>query len=136
MAQIDYYLWTGSPWCYLAGDRLEQIAAEHGAAVTYRPLDLMQLLDRTGGVRPEARHPSRLDYRHRELKRWSEHLDLPLNLRPRCGRPSSAPSSYAIIAAQAAGKGDVGALVPAVPGRGDLAACAGVRAAAPGRVKR
>ena len=51
MAHIDYYLGTISPWCYLAGDRLEQIAAKHGASVTYRPLDVLQLFDRTGGTR-------------------------------------------------------------------------------------
>ncbi len=34
MAHIDYYLGTISPWCYLAGDRLERIAREHKATVT------------------------------------------------------------------------------------------------------
>ena len=57
MAQIDYFFGTISPYAYLAGDRLERIAERHGARVTYRPLDIMQLFDRTGGVRPAARHP-------------------------------------------------------------------------------
>ena len=60
MAAIDYYFSTISPWAYLAGDRLERIAARHGASITYRPLDLMQLFDRTGGQRPQDRHPARL----------------------------------------------------------------------------
>lgn len=114
MAQIDCYLGTVSPWCYLVGDRLERIAARHGAQVAYRPLDVAQLLDRTGGVRVEALHPGRAAYRAEELARWAGHLGMPLNLKPRFGTPSSAPSSYAIIAAQAAGSGDVGALVQAV----------------------
>ena len=62
MTQIDYYLSTISPYAYLAGDRLEKLADRHGARVTYRPLDIMQLFDRTGGVRPPARHPARMDY--------------------------------------------------------------------------
>ena len=52
MPHIDYYFGTGSAWAYLAGTRLEDIAARHGAAITYKPLDLMQLFDRTGGIRP------------------------------------------------------------------------------------
>lgn len=110
MANIDYYLGTISPWCYLAGDRLEQIAARHGAQITYKPLDLLQLFDRTGGVRPAQRHASRMEYRAQELPRWAEHLGMPLNFKPAHWPVNMAPSSYAIIAAQAAG-GDVGALV-------------------------
>lgn len=110
MAHIDYYLGTISPWCYLAGDRLEQIAASHGATVTYKPVDLMQLFDRTGGTRPADRHPSRMVMRTQELTRWADHLGLPFNLKPAHWRVNMAPSSYAVIAAQEAG-GDVGGLV-------------------------
>lgn len=111
MAHIDYYLGTISPWAYLAGARLEEIAARHGASITYKPLDALQLFDRTGGVRPAQRPPARQDYRLQELARWSAHLDMPLNLRPAFAPVNMAPSSYAIIAAQASGGGDVGALV-------------------------
>lgn len=117
MATIDYYLGTISPWCYLAGDRLEKIAQKHGATITYKPLDLLQLFDRTGGVRPAARHPSRLAYRKQEMLRWSAHLGMPMNMRPAHWPVNMAPSSYAIIAAQDAGA-DVGALV-----QGFLRAC-------------
>ncbi|MEE2862076.1 MAG: 2-hydroxychromene-2-carboxylate isomerase [Paracoccus sp. (in: a-proteobacteria)] len=110
MAHIDYYLGTISPWCYLAGDRLEKIAARHGAQVTYKPLDLLQLFDRTGGVRPANRHASRMEYRAQELPRWADHLGMALNLKPAHWPVNMAPSSYAIIAAQEAG-GDVGRLV-------------------------
>lgn len=110
MAHIDYYLGTISPWCYLAGDRLEEIAGRHGASITYKPVDLMQLFDRTGGVRPADRHPSRMEMRVQELTRWSEHLGLPFTLKPAHFPVNMAPSSYAVIAAQEAG-GDVGGLV-------------------------
>ncbi|WP_265500493.1 2-hydroxychromene-2-carboxylate isomerase [Paracoccus beibuensis] len=110
MAHIDYYLGTISPFCYLAGDRLEAVAARHGAKITYKPLDLLQLFDRTGGKRPADRHVSRMEYRAQELPRWAEHRGMPLNLKPAHWPVNMAPSSYAIIAAQAAG-GNVGALV-------------------------
>lgn len=111
MAEIDYYFSPISPWAYLAGDRLERIAERHGATITYRPLDLMQLFDRTGGVRPQNRHPSRLEYRRQELPRWAEHLGMPINID--VPMTNAAPSAYAIIAAQESG-GDVAALVRAI----------------------
>ncbi|MRX51766.1 2-hydroxychromene-2-carboxylate isomerase [Paracoccus sp. S-4012] len=113
MAHIDYYLGTVSPWCYFGHDRFEQIAARHEASVTYKPIDLFQLFDRTGGVRPQARHPNRLAYRSQELARWADYLELPLNAPPN-PFPNTAPSSYAIIAAQASRTGDTGRLVGAV----------------------
>lgn len=111
MAHIDYYFGTPSPWTYLAGSRLEEIAARHGADITYKPVDLPQLFDRTGGTRPANRHPSRQAYRDQELRRWSEHLGMALNLRPAFWPVNPAPSSYAVIAAQAAGGGDLPGLV-------------------------
>ena len=113
MAHIDYYLGTMSPYCYLAGDRLERIAEKHGATITYKPVDLWQLFDRTGGVRPVARHPSRVEYRDQELARWAAHLGVALNLKPAFFPVNTAPSSYAVIAAQDAGGGDLAALVQA-----------------------
>ncbi|WP_299841258.1 2-hydroxychromene-2-carboxylate isomerase [uncultured Paracoccus sp.] len=110
MAHIDYYLGTISPWCYLAGNRLEEVAGRHGATITYKPVDLMQLFDRTGGTKPADRHPSRMEMRAQELTRWSEHLGMPFNLKPAHWPVNMAPSSYAVIAAQEAG-GDVGGLV-------------------------
>ena len=33
MPSIDYFFATLSPYCYLAGDRLEKIAAKHDAQI-------------------------------------------------------------------------------------------------------
>ncbi|MCU0802183.1 MAG: 2-hydroxychromene-2-carboxylate isomerase [Rhodobacteraceae bacterium] len=114
MAHIDYYFAAISPFTYLAGQRLEQIAAKHGATITYKPLDPMALFPRTGGQVPKDRHPSRMDYRAQELRRWSAVLAMPLNLKPAFWPTNAAPASYAIIAAQKVGGGDLGGLVHAV----------------------
>jgi len=110
VAHIDYFFSTLSPFTYLAGTRLEEVAARHGATIAYRPLDIMQLFPRTGGTPPGQRHPSRQEYRAQELLRLSRHLDMPLNLRPAHFPTNAAPSSYAVIAAQEAGGGDLGKL--------------------------
>jgi len=114
MAHIDYYFSTLSPFAYLAGSELEQVAARHGASVTYKPLDIMALFARTGGTPPAERHPARNAYRAQDLPRQAARRGLPLNLKPAHWPTNPAPSSYAIIAAQNAGEGDVGALVQSV----------------------
>ena len=111
MADIEYFFSTLSPFAYLAGNRLEEIAAKHGASIEYIPVDLMTLFTRTGGTAPKHRHPSRMEYRAMELKRQSDKAGLTLNLQPAHWPVNAAPSSYAIIAAQNAGGGDVGRLV-------------------------
>jgi len=110
MAHIDYFFSTLSPYAYLAGTRLEDVAAKHGATITYKPLDVVALFGRTGGTPPKERHPSRQQLRAQELTRQSKKLGLPLNLQPAFWPTNGAPSSYAIIAAQNAGGGDLGKL--------------------------
>ncbi|WP_417723373.1 2-hydroxychromene-2-carboxylate isomerase [Salipiger sp.] len=111
MAQIDYYFSTLSPFAYLAGPRFSEIASRHGAEVVYKPLDIMALFPRTGGTPPAQRHASRMQYRAEDLPRQARKAGLDLNLKPAHWPTNGAPSSYAIIAAQKAGGGDIGALV-------------------------
>lgn len=111
MAHIDYFFSTLSPYAYLAGTRLEEVAAKHGATITYKPLDVIALFGRTGGTPPRERHPSRQQLRAQELTRQSKKLGMPFNLQPAFWPTNGAPSSYAIIAAQNAGGGDMGMLV-------------------------
>ena len=111
MAHIDYFFATISPFTYLAGTRLEEIAENHGATLTYKPLDIIALFGRTGGVPPKDRHPNRQEYRLQELPRQAAKVGLPITVKPAFWPTNPAPSSYAIIAAQSAGGGDLGALV-------------------------
>ena len=114
MAHIDYYLFPLSPFTYLAGDRLERIAAQHGASVTYKPFDLIAAFARTGGTPLPERPKARLDYRAQDLMRTARALGMPFNLSPAHVPTNPAPAAFAIIAAQKAGGGDVGALVRAI----------------------
>ncbi|MBS1301301.1 2-hydroxychromene-2-carboxylate isomerase [Loktanella sp. SALINAS62] len=114
MAHIDYYFATISPYTYLCGVRPAEIAAAHGATLTYRPIDLMQVFSRTGGQAPADRHPSRQDYRAQDLRRRAMATGKPLIPKPAFFPTNPAPSSYAIIAAQADGSGDLAALVAGI----------------------
>lgn len=114
MMVFDFYFSTLSPFSYLAGTRPWEIAARHGAKVNCKPLDILALFSRTGGTPPGERHPSRQEYRLIELERQAAKLGLPVNLKPAHWPTNAAPSSYAIIAAQNAGGGDMGQLVHSI----------------------
>lgn len=100
MRHIDYYLTVVSPWVYLVGNRAAEIAARHGASLTYKPCDPVSLFARTGGKMLNERHESRQDYRLQELRRQSGKLDKPLNIQPAFFPTNPAPAGYALIAAQ------------------------------------
>lgn len=113
MVQIDYFLTTISPFCYLMGDRLETIAARHGATIRYIPIDGPALFPRTGGKVLAERHDSRKEYRLQELRRTARKLGVKLDLAPMYFPVNPAPSSYAVLAAIKAGGGDLPGLVQA-----------------------
>ncbi|MEM1267078.1 MAG: 2-hydroxychromene-2-carboxylate isomerase [Pseudomonadota bacterium] len=116
MAQIDYYFTPLSPFTYLAGLRLEEVAKARGAEIAYKPFNLAVLGKETGFTPPPQRHPSRQAYRLQELTRIAAEVDLPINLQPAHWPTNPVPASVAIIAAVEAGGGDVGALVHGLMG--------------------
>jgi 2-hydroxychromene-2-carboxylate isomerase len=111
MTHIDYYLSPISPWVHMAGTRPAQIAQAAGATLRYKPVDPTALFGRTGGKVLAERHDSRKEYRLQELARWAQRLELPITLQPAFFPTNPAPASYAIIAAQEAGGGDMAMLV-------------------------
>ncbi|SIO09864.1 2-hydroxychromene-2-carboxylate isomerase [Vannielia litorea] len=110
MPHIDYFFSTISPFTYLAGTRLEYIANRAGATIAYKPVDIMALFARTGGTPPGERHENRKAYRMQELKRAAAKTGLKMNFQPAHFPTNAAPSSYALIAAQAEGGGNLGDL--------------------------
>jgi 2-hydroxychromene-2-carboxylate isomerase len=110
MPHIDYFCSPISPNVYLAGTRLEDVAARYGATISYRPVDIPGLFARTGGVMLGERHPNRQEYRLQELRRGAVLAGVPINLNPAHFPTNAAPACYALIAAQAAGGGDLGEL--------------------------
>jgi 2-hydroxychromene-2-carboxylate isomerase len=110
MAHIDYYFTPLSPFAYLAGDRLEKVAAKHGATIAYKPVNFMRVMDAMGGLPVPKRHPARQKYRLQELPRIAKRNGLPLNLQPAHWPTNPVPATSAILAAAARGGGDIGKL--------------------------
>lgn len=111
MTVIDYYLFPLSPFSYLAGGRLEEIAERRGARIVYKPVQLFRIFEATGTPPVKDRHPSRQAYRLDDIARVARMEGLPVNLRPAHWPTNPAPAAAAIISAQSAGGGDLGGLV-------------------------
>jgi 2-hydroxychromene-2-carboxylate isomerase len=111
MAVIDYYLFPLSPFSYFAGLKLEAIAERRGAKILYKPMQLFRVFESVGTPKVADRHPSKQAYRLQDIARVARLEGLPVNLRPAHWPTNAAPACAAIIAAQAAGGGDLGGLV-------------------------
>ena len=79
---IDYHFATMSPWTYLGHARFAAIAKAARATVRVRPFDLGKVFPVSGGLPLKKRAPQRQAYRLVELRRFADHLKLPLNLQP------------------------------------------------------
>jgi carboxymethylenebutenolidase len=95
---VDYYFSPQSPWTYLGHDRFVAIAQAAGARVAVRPVDLGKVFPATGGLPLAKRAPQRQAYRLVELRRFAEHLALPLNLQPKFFPVAGDPAARLIIA--------------------------------------
>ncbi len=80
---IDYFFSPLSPWTYLGHERFAQLVQRYGCTVRVRPVDLGAVFAVSGGLPLPKRAPQRQAYRLVELKRFSEHLGLPMQLQPK-----------------------------------------------------
>ena len=112
MRAIDYYSFAPSPFTYLGHDMLREIAGRRGAAVRYRPVDLIGVWAESGAVPPAKRPPVRQRYRMVELRRLALYRDLPLNPTPAHFPVDATLADSCAIAVQEAG-GDPHAFIAA-----------------------
>jgi 2-hydroxychromene-2-carboxylate isomerase len=95
---VDYYFAPQSPWTYLGHARFAAIASATGATVRVRPVDLGSVFPISGGLPLGKRAPQRQAYRLVELARFSRHLGLPLNPKPKFFPVASDDAARVIIA--------------------------------------
>jgi len=98
---VDYYFTPQSPWAYLGHERFARIARAAGATVRVMPIDLGgKVFPISGGLPVGQRAPQRQAYRLLELKRHSDHLALPLHVKPRYFPVASDDTSRLIVAVE------------------------------------
>ncbi|MGJ7493241.1 2-hydroxychromene-2-carboxylate isomerase [Variovorax sp. ZT4R33] len=95
---VDYYFTPQSPWTYLGHARFAAIAQAAGATVRVRPVDFGAVFPVSGGLPLGKRAPQRQAYRLVEMARFSQHLGLPMNVKPRFFPVAGDDASKLIIA--------------------------------------
>jgi len=96
---VDYYFSPQSPWTYLGHERFGEIARASGAAINVFPVDLGRVFPVSGGLPLAKRAPQRQAYRLVELKRWSDHLRMPIHLQPKfAGADPNVPARWVLAA--------------------------------------
>lgn len=99
--KIEYYYGIPSPFAYLGSVKFQSIAKKYNAEIIEKPCDLVGgIFTKTGGLPVPQRSPQRQKYRLDELKRWSEFLNIKINLKPKFFPPKDThiPSKYTIAA--------------------------------------
>jgi 2-hydroxychromene-2-carboxylate isomerase len=109
MKLIDYYFALASPWSYLGHERLMAIAARTGATLAHKPIDHGRAFPAAGTLRLRDRPPARKAYRLVELKRWRDHLKIPLVIEPKYFPVDERLAAHMVVAARQGGY-DAGAL--------------------------
>lgn len=112
--RIEYYFTLLSPFCYLAGDRLERMAKANGFGIDYKPADFGRIIEHGGGLPLAKRHPFRQAYRMQELRRLPRRAGLPLNPTPAHWPTDATRATLAVVAALETKAGDPGATMRAL----------------------
>jgi 2-hydroxychromene-2-carboxylate isomerase len=100
---IDYYDSMSSPWTYLGHSRFMKLAGRLGLTIRHRPMDLLKVWSVSGGLPLKQRASQRQAYRHQELRRWSEFLQMPCNVEPAHHPVADRRACYLVIAAMKQG---------------------------------
>lgn len=112
---IIHYFFVQSPWSFFGFRRVVEIAKKHGVEIIHKPCRAADVWEHGGGV-PLAKRPKpRQDYRLVELKRWADHLGIPINLHPEHFPVDETHAARTIIAVQEEGQ-DVSKLTETLMG--------------------
>ena len=111
---VDYYFTPISPFTYLGHDRFVAVAGTHGATIAVKAINLGEVFPVSGGLPLSKRAPQRQAYRLVELKRWSEYLNLPINIQPKFFPVNGDLAAAWILAAEEQGIAQALALTGAV----------------------
>ena len=99
--KIEYFYGIPSPFAYLGSNRLLSLVKKYNVEIIEKPCDLVGgIFAKTGGIPVPKRSLQRQKHRLDELKRWSDFLNIKINLKPKFFPPKDPhlPSKYTIAA--------------------------------------
>src|SRR3954470_3279370 len=95
---IDYYVSLNSPWTHLGAARIEAMAMANNVSLRIFPVDFGTIFSQSGGLPLPKRSPQRQAYRMMELRRWRDHLSIPIQIEPKFFPADEAAAAGCVIA--------------------------------------
>jgi 2-hydroxychromene-2-carboxylate isomerase len=80
---IDFYFSFISLYTYIGYEAFQDLAKRHNLKINYKPIDLHEIFQLSGGLPVSRRPPQRQSYRLVEMQRWSHTRGIPLVLKPK-----------------------------------------------------
>lgn len=80
---IDFYFSFISLYTYIGYEAFQDLAKRHNLKINYKPIDLHEIFQLSGGLPVSKRPPQRQSYRLVEMQRWSHTREIPLVLKPK-----------------------------------------------------
>ena len=99
--KIEYYYGIPSPFAYIGSVKFQLIAKKYNVEIVEKPCDLVGgIFSKTGGIPVPQRSQQRQKYRLDEIKRWSEFLNIKINIKPKYFPPKDPhlPAKFTIAA--------------------------------------
>jgi 2-hydroxychromene-2-carboxylate isomerase len=98
--RITHYFAPMSGYAYLGIAALREIGARHKVEILHAPVDIQAAFSVAGVTPPAIQSPAKKAYRAKDMMRWAQRRDLPLNPQPKFWPVASALASRFIIAAE------------------------------------
>ena len=105
---LEFFYDVGSPWTYLAFHKIEEVAAEAGVPVTWKPILVGGVFNAVNpGVYAARENASKLRWSHmgKDLADWARYYDLKITWPPKVFPVNSVAAMRGVIAAFDAGRG-------------------------------
>jgi 2-hydroxychromene-2-carboxylate isomerase len=81
--ELDFFFYIGSPYTYLAVNRVEEIAAREGVSLRWRPFHVRAIMIEQNN-RPFIGKPVKLQYMWRDVERRANRYGIPFKTIPEC----------------------------------------------------
>jgi 2-hydroxychromene-2-carboxylate isomerase len=105
MSRLEFFFDCGSPWTYLAFHKVEEVAAEAGARLVWRPILVGGVFNAVNRAVYEAREnptPARAAYHRKDLADWARYYGLKIGW-PKVFPVNSVKAMRGALVAQDAG---------------------------------
>lgn len=103
---IEFFYDFISPYSYLAWTQSKRLSQDTGATISYRPVSVRDIMEKTGNVPTSVTCPPKMKYGIMDVGRWAQKYQVPVKVHPRFGKFDTRELLKASIVAHENGQGE------------------------------